>query len=397
MPVKFERTLRSLEADRFRGTAVWLLLGTAVLAGWMWWMTSARIPLFESSGAARIEVETAAYSIESPVAGTLVEQSVELGSVVQAGDRMFQLDCRPQRDALSVEESLQRGTTQEIAVLDQQIVAEQQTLASLEQVSQSAVGEAEATASAAETMAALRRREADNLIKLSEQDLERKTDVDRAEARAREQELQVVAARSAVDRIAADYRTQTLRIAARVESLKRERQRLESSRQTTQARIRQLESEIETRQIRAAIAGRIGSLGDLRVGSYVDEGERVAVVVPEGGYRAIAEFPPQAAVGRIRPGQPARVRLHGFPWGQHGTVRATVDRVAGEPQRGHIRIELQVDAGVSTTIPLQHGLPGSVEVEVERVTPMQLVLRTVGKWIQPTAAASVRGISSAHP
>ena len=34
-----------------------------------------------------------------------------------------------------------------------------------------------------------------------------------------------------------------------------------------------------------------------------------------------------------------------------------------------------------TTIPLQHGLPGTVEVEVERVSPATLVLREVGKHL----------------
>ena len=33
---------------------------------------------------------------------------------------------------------------------------------------------------------------------------------------------------------------------------------------------------------------------------------------------------PVAVVGRIRPGQPARLRLEGFPWTQYGTVAATV-------------------------------------------------------------------------
>jgi membrane fusion protein (multidrug efflux system) len=32
-----------------------------------------------------------------------------------------------------------------------------------------------------------------------------------------------------------------------------------------------------------------------------------------------------------------------------------------------------------TSIPLQHGLPGSVEVQVEEVSPAVLVLRTAGQ------------------
>jgi membrane fusion protein (multidrug efflux system) len=32
-------------------------------------------------------------------------------------------------------------------------------------------------------------------------------------------------------------------------------------------------------------------------------------------------------------------------------------------------------------IPLQHGMPGSLEIEVERVTPAGLVLRSLGKLL----------------
>ena len=38
-----------------------------------------------------------------------------------------------------------------------------------------------------------------------------------------------------------------------------------------------------------------------------------------------------------------------------------------------------VDAASATRIPLQHGLPGKVEVTVEESTPARLVLRAAGK------------------
>ena len=33
-------------------------------------------------------------------------------------------------------------------------------------------------------------------------------------------------------------------------------------------------------------------------------------------------------------------------------------------------------------IPLSHGSPGSVEVEVERISPVDLVLRTAARWLE---------------
>ena len=57
----------------------------------------------------------------------------------------------------------------------------------------------------------------------------------------------------------------------------------------------------------------------------------------------------------------------------------TVASVAHETRDGQIRVELSLTPDFTSAIPLQHGLAGTVEVEVERVTPVTLVLRTVGK------------------
>src|SRR5204862_4061883 len=91
--------------------------------------------------------------------------------------------------------------------------------------------------------------------------------------------------------------------------------------------------------------------------------------------------PPQAALGRIAPGQQAKMRLDGFPWTEYGAVPAVVTRVASEVRDGMVRVELAIDGSQPTRIPLQHGLPGSIEVTVERIAPAALVLRTAGRML----------------
>jgi membrane fusion protein (multidrug efflux system) len=111
------------------------------------------------------------------------------------------------------------------------------------------------------------------------------------------------------------------------------------------------------------------------------EGEKIAGILPEGRLLAVAQFPPAAALGRIAPGQPAKIRLEGFPWAQWGAVPAVVQRVAAEVRDGAVRVELAIDPSQAIHVPLQHGLPGSVEVEVERTTPARLLLRISGKLL----------------
>jgi len=87
----------------------------------------------------------------------------------------------------------------------------------------------------------------------------------------------------------------------------------------------------------------------------------------------------------VRNGQPARVRLEGFPWTQYGSPTAIVASVAGEPRDGTIRVELTLD-GRHSSIPLQHGLPAEVDVEVDRMSPAALVLRSIGLHTRLAAA-----------
>jgi membrane fusion protein (multidrug efflux system) len=135
--------------------------------------------------------------------------------------------------------------------------------------------------------------------------------------------------------------------------------------------------------IRAPVAGRIAELGGLQVGVAVRAGVPLGAVLPHGDLRVVAQFAPPAALGRIQPGMPARLRLDGFPWGQYGAVPVLVSRVADEVRDGAVRVELEVQGARPSRIPLQHGLPGAVEVEIEQARPIDLLLRAAGKAVAP--------------
>jgi membrane fusion protein (multidrug efflux system) len=75
------------------------------------------------------------------------------------------------------------------------------------------------------------------------------------------------------------------------------------------------------------------------------------------------------------------MRLEGFPWAEYGALRLKVIRVASEIRDGTVRVELALDGSQPSRIPLQHGLPGIVEVEVERTTPMAVILNAAGHFV----------------
>jgi membrane fusion protein (multidrug efflux system) len=68
-----------------------------------------------------------------------------------------------------------------------------------------------------------------------------------------------------------------------------------------------------------------------------------------------------------------------------------VSNVAGEIRDGKVRVELNLTSGGPLPINLQHGLPGSVEVEVERLTPVKIVLRAAGQMLTAPTSGGARG------
>jgi len=173
-----------------------------------------------------------------------------------------------------------------------------------------------------------------------------------------------------------------------VAQLSREIAQLEGQRATETASIQVLTDQIEARTIRAPISGRLGESTPLQPGSVVGQGNPLCTIIPPGSLKVVSVFPPASAIGRVRAGQPARVRFDGFPWTEYGSLPITVSGVASEVREGLVRVELTVPPEQHSAIPLQHGLTGQVEVEVERASPAMLFLRAAGRY--------ARGESGGH-
>jgi adhesin transport system membrane fusion protein len=147
------------------------------------------------------------------------------------------------------------------------------------------------------------------------------------------------------------------------------------------ALIRRRRLDIEKRTVRAPVDGKLGWIGDMSAGLVVRAGDEVAVVVPSGELRIVAYFPAREAMGRIRAGQIATLRVHAYPWTQYGVLTGRIAHVASEASEDRLRVEVELDDEPWVTVPREHGLKGSLEVAVERVTPLTMLLRSVGSFI----------------
>ena len=181
-----------------------------------------------------------------------------------------------------------------------------------------------------------------------------------------------------------------------MEALRREVASLKGQIELSTATIARLRQDIEKHVIRAPVSGEIGEVAPLDIGAFIDTGGVVGSIIPSGKLKVVTDFAPARVLGRVHPGQSARMRLDGFPWAQYGSIVVKVDRVAREIRDGRVRVEFLPNSPDDSSLLVQHGLPGSVEVEIEQTTPAVLALRAAGQMLTRPAQQSgqVAGSSS---
>jgi multidrug resistance efflux pump len=364
-----------------RAALLTALMGLALLGAWAIWFVVARVSVYELSRVARVEVETASHEIDAPVAGRVVKSTLGLGRAVSAGDILVELEADRYRLERDAEVTRLRVLGPQIEALRRELAEEEVAVRGEGLVAAASAQEERARQRASEAMARLKAGEEVQLEELRRSQAASVLETERTAAEAQQHRAESEAHAAAVGRLGSE---KGLRLAGRRASIARLDQdlaRLDGERQVSEARVRLLDQEIALRVVRSPISGRIESVVDLRPGAVVEAGTRLGTVVPSGTLRAVAFYDPSTSVGRVRPGQRARLRLFGFPWTKYGSIPARVERVGNEPKDGNIRVELLLRPDPGNRIPLQHGLPASAEVEVERVSPAALLLDSAGRFL----------------
>lgn len=378
MPTAFTRTARALRADAFAGTLVGILLTGVLLAAWGVWAVRARVTRYETSDVARVEAGRAAYILQASSAGRVVSSHLTLGRDVQAGEVLVELDANPEQLQIDEQQTRRVALEPQLRSLREEFAMAVRARAREQEAAAPALEEARSRIAEAEQPANFGASEANRVKELLNQGLTTEREFARAESEARRAKAAVESLRQVLLRLELEQRTRVTDRDAQINRLEAEIHRLEGDSSTAAAAITRLEYDAEARRIRAPISGRLGEVSTLRIGAVLREGEKIGSIVPPGLLRIVAEFPPAGALGRIRPGQSGRLRLKGFPWAQYGTIPALVAAVANEVRDGTVRVELDLAADVPPTIPLQHGLTGSIEIGVEEVSPLVLALRAAG-------------------
>jgi multidrug resistance efflux pump len=377
----FARTFARLLSDRGGLTRTLPGVGLLVVGGWCFWAARARVTLYEVSSEARLELDAAAYPIQSPLLGRVVEAHLQVGQAVQRGDVLVEIDAAPEQLRMRQENVHAQGLDLEVTRLRSQVAAEQSARAEEQRTAQLSLEEADGRVREAEAASKYADAELAREEKMKEAGLVPPRELERIDADARRLRAAFETTETTVRRLPREQATRDREREVRIQRLYSEIAALEEQRNTVTAGVQGLKYEVERRQIRAPIDGRIGECMVLRPGSVVEEAESLASIVPSGQLRVVAQFPAEAALGRVQTGQSATLRLDGYPWAEFGAVSATVVRVAQEIRDGKVRVELAISPSPDFRGHLEHGMPGTIEVAVERVTPLALVMRTSGQWM----------------
>lgn len=389
MSTTFSRSMRAIRNDRFNRGLSTLVGVTVVLVAWSVWFFLAHLTVYVTSNDARVEVNRASYPLQAPINGRVVAASLVLGKEVQAGNLLVELDSEIERRQLEEAQARLIGLVAEIDAIRGEMTSRRRGQSDSRKTSEVSLQGARSRYEEAESAARYAEDQARRITSLKGSVSE--SEIQRINAEAVQRRAAASSLQTELSRIEHQQQSDVTDRQTDIEKLNRDIATLDGDRAATQITIDRLMQEIERRKIRAQVSGRLGEIATISVGSVLREGEKLGAIVPEGPLRVIAAFAPENALGRISAGQRAQLRLAGFPWTQYGSVPASVTSVANEIRDGRFRVELAIAKEHLPSIPLQHGLPGTVEVEVEQITPALLALRTAGGLLSSNAAAADTG------
>lgn len=384
MPSEFHQTSTALRADQLRGRRSLVIFAGvgALLTLVALWVFLARVPLYAVSQFSRLQVRDEVHPVDTQISGRVIAVSLPIGGRVKKGDVLLTLDATDVSLRLEDARAAELGLTKQIAALEAEISAREEALATTGVLGRASLSEAQASRNEIEVEAAFARRERERADLMRQAGVVAESEAERANATLEQKRAAVSARDHRMSVLSNETRRDVADRKAANENLRRELAELDTQRASVSVQVKRLEVEEVRHTIRAPLDGILGQIRAPQVGSVVAVGQTIAVVTPESALEVVADFSPADAIGRVRLGQRARMRVTGVPWTQYGMLEAKVSAVSSEVADGRIRVELELDANRGSPIPLRHGLVGEVEIELEEVSPAAVVARAAGQLFE---------------
>lgn len=376
----FNQTTRSLKNDKAFASLVFLGLGFLFILLWSIWFLTSRITINKNSVSAQIIQSGQVSVLNSPIDGEITQIFIELGAPVKAGELIAELNHNLIDAKVSEsKESLQR--------INSQLAREQETHRNLVD---SHLTEMSSLREHLESLRTQLNSEKDvveiekGIVKLYEQltnkgsgsQLDLKTsllELEKLRAGLISTQTEMAESNANLAGLSVRQDQEKAQLLKSIDTL--ELQRI----QETSAHQQNL-VELQRHFITAPSSGFISAFAVLRTGQYLQQGENIGTILSDSGMRIEAQFSAIDAVGHIKVGQQARVKVDGFEWTTYGAILAKVRKVASSSHEGYFQVELEILESPAQ-IPLKQEMPVSVDVVIESISPFSLVLKTAAHWV----------------
>jgi multidrug resistance efflux pump len=380
MASSFERTFAALHETRSWRAAILVSVGLVILAMWLVWGGFSDVAVYRSSTSARLETDPPPSRVASTLAGRIDTVGLQTGKHVDEKQVLLQLDTTQVRIAVDKARARVTALTPQIASLAREVALQG------DEVVQRGAAEQGAEA---EVLARMRGAQAE--LAAAEHELALETEAvnakvspvvvrDRAETTVQQKRAAYEAIQHESQALVSSHRGAGDSRRSLKEQLERQYAELSNDLAAAKSQLAQSEVDLDHLTIRAPVSGDLGEVMQLRPGAVVHEGEVIATIVPDDRKLHVIAAYRANALGLLKVGQHAVVRLDGFPWTHYGTVDATVTSVGSELRDNAIRVELDLSPETANDrIKRANGMTGNVDVEISRASPFGLFLRMIGQ------------------
>jgi membrane fusion protein (multidrug efflux system) len=349
----------------------------ALLAAWIVWALAGRVSIVAVSKRARFESRSAVRQIAVPKSGRINRVNIALGQIVRHGDVLLELDAD--------EVTIRRGKAiddianlrRRIDAITGQITATRSLAAAQTNAAAAKVQQARENGIEAKNLANIDSARAERLEKLARQGLVPATDATEARSRADAARARGRAFAAAEEEASRQQAEAVSGAEATLRSLDSDRIVIQSQLAAEQAALQQADVDLDRLRVRAPADGRIGSSAEMRAGTWVEQGT-VAASIVAAEPREVAAWFALDDMPLLRTGQSASVWLESLGRGGRRRFAASVTGIERDANGSEFRVTLRLAAPPSPLAAVDQGVPATVTIDVQRLSPFDALLRAAG-------------------
>jgi multidrug resistance efflux pump len=376
MSISFSDTVNSVYADLNHRSWVLVSLLVVLLCGWLLWLVFMPMTITKQANG-YIEINQPLLTLVAATSGRVESVVIQTGDRVAEGQVLIQFNTEDEQQQIA---ALNTALLKQREVLDAQHktqVSEQQTLAieiaALDKKINNGAAQVDTVKSQYEQQTKLVAALGGATAAISKIEFQREQlllQEIQERLLIRQQELASLKADAAL------LHEREGLLAARIAQANANHQALIAG---VEAQLAEQLQRVKHKSLSVPVAAQVAEVMPLQKGQWIEAGQMLASLFPQGELRVVAQFKPTDAQGYLQSGQRANVQVDNFPWLQHGALAATVVQIEQAERQGSIRVLLALDAADAQRLPLAHGMSASIGVFTASVTPWQLLLQGLGQ------------------